>query len=191
MDKKFVSAGILTGGKSSRMGSDKAMLEKDGKSFLEIQMELFADFAEVLVSVAKGKEYPFENVTFVEDELEDYGPLEGIRQLLKASKENWVFVMATDLPFMKKEFIDKILSQIDDCKDYMAVIPCSNERVHVLSGLYSKDVLPLIEELISLDKHAIMALIDKIPVKFVNIDDHLGFEEMIININTPIEYKNM
>lgn len=102
---KNAAAAILCGGKSSRMGFDKAFLPGKNSSTLLLQnaQNLAHFFAELFVVCnsqnrpALAKNLACFNV--LDDEIAHIGPLGGICTALKAAKEPWVFVMACDMPF--------------------------------------------------------------------------------------------
>ena len=102
-----ISIALLAGGKSSRMGKDKALLTYDGKTFLERLIEEFSAFEEILVSVRDENQYELEKygkkVKVIADENFEKGPLEGIRRSLSESKNDFVFISAADMPFMTKD----------------------------------------------------------------------------------------
>ena len=91
-----VSVAILAGGKSSRMGKNKALLTYEGKTFLERLIEEFSDFDEILVSAREENQYDLGRyggkVKLISDENYDKGPLEGIRRVLSEAKNDFVFV---------------------------------------------------------------------------------------------------
>ena len=78
-----ITMGILAGGKSSRMGQDKAHLPWGEKTFLEHLVEETSGFDEVLISVGSVAHWSDSPYQLVVDELNEFGPAEGIYQLLK------------------------------------------------------------------------------------------------------------
>ena len=101
-----VSVAILAGGKSSRMGKNKALLTYEGKTFLERLIEEFSDFDEIIVSSRDENQYDLKDsggkLRFISDENHDKGPLEGIRRALSETKNEFVFICAADMPFLTK-----------------------------------------------------------------------------------------
>ena len=78
---KEIGAGILAGGRSSRLGQDKAFLQWDGQSLLERTIQACRGFEQVLVSVDRKERFAHLAEQMVEDELQNFGPVEGIYQL--------------------------------------------------------------------------------------------------------------
>ena len=121
------AAAILCGGKSIRMGQDKATMRLGGVRLADRLIREFAPCGEVLLSVrddaqaeqirrgfpeerdgAAGSWVP-EELRFVRDEIRDRGPLAGIAASLKHCRRDWLFVTAVDLPYMDKAFADGLL----------------------------------------------------------------------------------
>ena len=101
------SVGILAGGNSTRMGRNKALLEFESKTFLTRIIEEFKDH-EIIISGSYDGEYNIPGIKEVSDENKDYGPVEGIRQILNNSSEEYVFICACDMPFIK-ENLDRVM----------------------------------------------------------------------------------
>ena len=78
MMKMKIAAGVLAGGRSTRMGKNKASLEWKGETFLERVLSVCRDFPEIYVSVDKKEKYVSCGAVLVEDEKQGFGPLEGI-----------------------------------------------------------------------------------------------------------------
>lgn len=102
----------LAGGKSGRMGTDKAMLRlPDGRTFLDQSFSLLASVAKpVFVSRGRCHEYP--DYPAIVDDLEECGPAGGIAACLKKAAENGasgILALACDLPAMTREPLARLL----------------------------------------------------------------------------------
>ncbi len=199
MEKIKITAGILAGGKSSRMGENKAFLPWKGSTFLEKIIALFDGFEEVLVSVAEKNGFQEEFISIaettcyekmaaslVEDVRKDYGPLEGVYRLLLSASCPWIFLTATDMPLLNRDLIIKIAAiPRENC---LAVVLRENGRMHPMCGLYHKEIIPVLEKLFADERHSMQALLERIPVKIIDLEE-LGLEASILtNVNTPEEY---
>ena len=140
------SAVILAGGKSSRMGRDKAFLPVGDTILLDRQIELAreAGAAEVLISGREAVDYTRFNCQILLDEKPDLGPLSGIARGLKAARHPLLLVLAVDMPHMTAEYLKRLLSQ---CGDGVGAIPASGPMIEPLAAFYPKSSLRLIEEL--------------------------------------------
>ena len=151
---------VLAGGKSTRMGRDKAALEFDGQPLVERCADVLRQcFPEVIV--------------VREDDMPCVGPIGGLLTALRRAPE--VFVVACDMPFLDAALIREMAAQLDG---YDAVaIP--GEPLH---AAYSARIVPVIEAQIATSDYSLRNLLAKIRVKTV-----AGPAQ--ININTPQEWE--
>lgn len=190
--KYNMTAGILAGGKSSRMGRNKAFLPWQGTTLLAYEIELLHDFSQIVVSVADEEAYePLKQmgITLVEDVRKGYGPLEGLYQILKQIGQEWVFVTATDMPMLNTALIEAIIAV--ERNSVQAVITKDAVHVHPLCGLYHTSILPILEEMFEEGYHSLYQLLQRIEVRYVSLQE-LGMEENVLtNVNTPEEYESI
>ena len=142
------SAVILAGGKSSRMGRDKAWLEVGGQSLLARQIQIVREIGacEVFVSGRAGVDYSEFGCRVLLDRLVDVGPLAGIERALSEATNSLLLVLAVDMPRMTANFLRHILLR---CNDNSGVVPRVNGRIEPLAAFYPKISLSLISEMIS------------------------------------------
>lgn len=198
--EKVISAGILAGGKSLRMGQNKALLSWRDQTLLEHLAKLVAVATgcnEVLISVAEEAEYRdilkrwqgAAALMPVEDQRRGYGPLEGLYQLLAHGKNPWMFVVATDMPLVSPEFIRQMLGQ--PLEGAQAVVPRDKGRIHPLCGLYHKSALPALEKLLVRGEHRVRGLLEELSVRYVDLE-MTGMDACVLeNVNTPEEYRRV
>ncbi len=186
-----ISIGIVAGGKSSRMGSSKALLELNGKSFLKSVYDELKSSGDVLISVAKKGDFSDLNLeaTFVYDEHKDIGAIEGIYQVLKNAKTEYVFICASDMPLISKDVVSFLSDYISS--DYDCYVVVSKERIHPLCAIYSKKLLPLIEEHIHDGKYRLMDILKYARTKYVSLEKSSVDVRVVKNINTKDLYKKL
>jgi molybdenum cofactor guanylyltransferase len=139
------SAVILAGGKSSRMGRDKAWLQVDGESLLARQVRLVREVGanEVFISGRANTDYSGLGCRVVRDRLVDAGPLGGIESSLAASSSSLLLVLAVDMPKMQVQLLSRLVSR---CGERVGVIPRVNGKIEPLAAFYPKAAAGLIEE---------------------------------------------
>ena len=121
-EKLFINIGILSGGKSSRMGQDKARLEYRGTSFMANMVNMFSDLdicSRIIISSGHFGDYELSDlnggkILQVSDSIRDYGPIEGLFQILNHSDQRWTFITAIDMPFMTRDYVEYLVSFTDD-----------------------------------------------------------------------------
>jgi molybdopterin-guanine dinucleotide biosynthesis protein A len=137
---------ILTGGNSSRMGTDKALLEWKGVPFLEIIISNLRPVCKHIIIVGDRPEYHHFGIPVYDDLIPNAGPLGGIYTGLKSSTTLRNFVIPSDMPFLGHEMIRNI---IDSDAEKEAVIPVVDNREQPLSALYSKEITGKLEGMVN------------------------------------------
>jgi len=131
------SAVILAGGKSSRMGRDKAWLEIGGQTLLARQIALVRELgaAEVFISGRTDTDYSAFGCRVLLDKFPDAGPLAGIERALGAAKSALLLVLAVDLPKLEAEFLRRLTA---GCLETCGVIPKFASHLEPLAAFYPK-----------------------------------------------------
>ena len=186
-----MTAVILAGGKSSRMGRNKAFLKIEGKTFIERQIELLRNvFAEIIISANTPSEYEHLKVPVVEDIFPDKGPLGGIYSGLIMSDSFYTFMLACDMPFVEIELIKHLKSFAEG---HDAVIPKSERGLEPLHAFYSKKCLEPIKKELDSNNLRIISFFPGVSVKIVELDSlpfSGNFKDSIKNLNTMEEYES-
>jgi len=134
------TAALLAGGKSRRMGRDKAFLpvEWQGNSvpLWDRQLSILKAIApaELVVSGPRKQGYPA-SIRVFPDEWDDAGPLGGIATSLARIHQNMLLVLALDLPRIQPGFLQKLLGR---CEADRGVVPMLNNRFEPLVAVYPK-----------------------------------------------------
>ena len=129
---------VLAGGRSRRMGCDKARLCVGGELLVVRQVRLLretgVDECWVSVAAGKGAAYPEirNGVRWVEDAMVDAGPMEGIRQVLEQTAAAWLLVLAVDLPALDADFLRDLRKR---CADGRGVVPVTQRGREPLSAV--------------------------------------------------------
>ena len=175
---------IVAGGKSSRMGSDKALLPFGKyKTLTQYQLQRVTPwFKSVHVSCKNRDKFSFD-ASFIEDtkEFDEFSPLVALYSILN-TLQTPVAILSVDTPFVSKEVYDKLYSYISDFDALIAKSPFGS---HQLCAIYSPAILQILRENITQNDHKIRNLLAKIKTKYVNFDD----DELFTNLNRPDDYK--
>ena len=135
---------ILTGGKSSRMGQDKALMSVGGVPLFRRILEVFETmFDEILVVTNKAGRHAGIGYREVSDIVPDCGPLGGIYTGLSYAKSEQIFVASCDLPFIKASTVKVVISEP---VSYDIVVPDDGGRLHPLHAVYSRKCSPYIRK---------------------------------------------
>ncbi len=187
-----MNAVILVGGKSSRMGTNKAFLEIKGKTFIELQIELLREmFDEISISANTPSEYEYLNLPIYTDIYPGKGPLGGIYTSLINSSSVHTFMLACDMPFVEPALIKHLK---DLTKEYDVVIPKSEKGLEPLHAFYSRKCIEPIKRSLDENNLRIISFLPHVRVKVVELDSLSSsdsFKNSIKNLNTRDDYEGV
>jgi molybdopterin-guanine dinucleotide biosynthesis protein A len=198
-DEKKFSGCVLAGGKSSRMGNDKAWLEINGKTFLENAVDSLRPFCS-LVKIVLNKSQPhfIEKIpaecSYIFDVFENRGALGGIHAALQNCETEFAVILAVDLPFVSRKAIEKLCQAALDSKDFAAIVPHQNDgRVQPLCAVYRvKDCLPKLEELLDEnDSASVRDFLKLISPKYIEANRLSANENLLFNVNHPTDFQSV
>ncbi|MBU2510600.1 molybdenum cofactor guanylyltransferase [bacterium] len=194
--KTKTAAVILAGGKSSRMGQDKSLLEIGGRTLLERVISSVSPLAgEIVIMLSQTQKIPVivsDNrpaIKYGRDHLPERGPLQGIADAIPyINKEmEYVFVLSCDLPHLTWEWLYQM--QQDLVKSRFAQIVCSKDGNHLnpLIAIYRATILLDATSLVKSGKSSCLALLDD--RKVIHVSPPQTQSHIISNINTPLDYR--
>jgi molybdenum cofactor guanylyltransferase len=191
MHAKDMTAVILAGGKSSRMGEDKLLMPLGGKPLIGHVIDTVKPlFGEVVVVTGEPRDYASFPVRAVGDLIQcpQKNSLTGIHAGLRQARTPYVLVMAGDMPFIRPGLLQYLCSQADG---YDVVIPREGDYLQPLCAVYHQNCVPYIEALLSREAYKVMGFFPDVRVRYV--DDCLlrPYDPSLmsfININTPDDY---
>jgi molybdopterin-guanine dinucleotide biosynthesis protein A len=187
-----ISCIVVAGGKSSRLGHNKAKIIVGKKSLFQRVLDSIDFLNSEIIVVTSGKEsfpwltgYPGHQV--VSDIYPDRGPLGGILTGLTVSQSSYNIVVACDMPFLNQGLLSYMIQL---APGFDLVIPRLDDMVEPLHAIYSKNCLAPIERMIKQDNLSVYRLLSSVNVRHVNSDEidrfdpeHLSF----FNINTQAD----
>jgi len=179
---------ILVGGKSRRMGRDKAFLELEGKPLVERLLSVFKEcFSEIILVGDNGQRFSNYDVPVFTD-IYPGSPLGGIYSGLYHSTNRSIFVASCDLAYPNSAVIQQICSLTNG---YDAVVPVLSHGFETLCAVYSKNCLPAMQAMLEGGNHRIFDLYPQINVRSVPyaqlaIADKDG--RAFLSVNTPDEF---
>jgi molybdopterin-guanine dinucleotide biosynthesis protein A len=179
---------ILSGGKSIRMGKDKAFIEVEGVPIIKRIYDLFKELFQEVIIVTNQKEFyaDFDSKTY-SDLIPDKGALGGLYTGIFFSSFYYSFCVACDMPFIRKPLVEYLIESLND-ED--VIVPRTMDGLQPLHAIYSKNCLNPIRKMIEEGKSRIFDFYNLVKVKIVDEKDFLSLDplrESFININTPEE----
>ncbi|WP_427340715.1 molybdenum cofactor guanylyltransferase [Caloranaerobacter sp. DY30410] len=189
---KFGSAVILAGGKSTRMGFDKQLLNINGRRLILCIIEKLKDEFDDIIIVSNNPEYYSDvDCRIVSDIIKDMGPLSGIHSGLMNAKSQYVYFIACDMPVINIDYI-KYMKKCLDSGNYHGCITQIDDWIEPLNAFYSKSIISAIECQLSRGKRSVFSLVKSLDFFVVSEISARKFSpdwDMFINLNTIEEYE--
>ncbi len=183
---------ILAGGENKRFPVTKSFIRIDGEKIIDRNLRMLKEcFKEVFISTNSPELYFYTMVPLIGDVIHTRGPISGILSCLINSRYENVFVMACDMPFVKKELIQLITSYSsgDD-----AVVPMYNSEAQPLLAVYNRRIIPVMERLIGENKKSLKEFLEHVHVRYISEGEINSVDldgRSFININTVEDLKNV
>ncbi len=181
---------ILAGGKSSRMGTDKALINYHGRPQQELLFDLVQEFCEhTFISLREDQQDDLaEKYKVILDQNEYAGPLNGILSAHKKYPEAAWLVIACDLPLLKKETLHLLVKGRNANKDATALATKASGLPEPLASIWEPTGLQHVKEYL-------VKATSSCPRKFLlNTDTHLIFPEnddVLANANSMLDYQRI
>ena len=196
---------ILAGGRSRRMGRDKAFVPFDGRPLVARAVALGRSISPLAMLVVHRDHLDEDRycqlaadlkIRLCADEYDYKGPLGGLVTALRSGQTgngqpgSSVVLLACDMPYLTRELI-QLLIERHRVGGYAATVPVDQEgRLQPLVGVYSQSVLQVAEEMIRLDILRFEALLDRVRTRvidFTEIAELRGSERFFTNLNRPAD----
>lgn len=169
-----LSVGILAGDRA--YGAGNAKVRAANRMTIKKLKEELSPLGDVLISAALKKDYE-DLSSFV---LEDNSPLEGIYNLIRLANEEYIFVCGADMPNISKDLAEYMYGFI--CSDYDCYCIEDEDFIQPLCAIYSKKMLPLIEEALRRGDYKLMNLIRASKVKYISLK-YTTFDKAVLRNN--------
>ncbi len=140
----MITIAVQAGGKSSRMGEDKALIRLAGIPLIERVLARIDGLAnEILITTNRPETLTHLNLRMVGDEVPGAGALHGLKTALDAARGEIVLVLSCDTPFVSRELLEHLLSRAHDAD---AIVPKHGDKYEPLQAVYNRSrCLPAVE----------------------------------------------
>ena len=188
--KTNMTAIILAGGNSIRMGQNKAFVPIDGVPIItRIHTLLTELFDEVIIITNQNDLFKNLDSRIYADLLPDKGALGGLYTGVFFSSFDYSFCVACDMPFIKGSLVQFLIRNRDNAD---AVVPRTSDGLQPLHAIYSKGCLDAMRRVIDQGKYKIIDFYNLVKVKILEESDFLYLDplkESFMNVNTPEELR--
>lgn len=190
-----IEAFILIGGRSSRLGSDKAFVELGGKTLMQGAVDVVRKALDCRIKIVAGDSEQFavkaiaSDIPFIFDLYAGRGPLGGLHAALANAVAPWIFILACDYPLVTAEIVRILSTRISD--EFAAVVPEQEDgRLQPLCAFYRVGrVLPVVEETLRKPRptppmHEVVTLLEPRIVSYREYAASAEGGDPFLNINT-------
>lgn len=182
-----VSAAVMAGGRSRRMGRDKAWIEFEGRPLIARVIDVLREVADEVIIVANEARYEELGVRVVADRFPEGGALGGIATGVGAAQHDLVLVAACDMPFTSAAVWRSLVERADGSD---AVVPMIAGEYETLHALYTKRCLPAMESALASSRMRVISFFPEVRVSEVGEDELRAVDpdlRSFTNVNTPEE----
>ncbi|MGD0403154.1 MAG: molybdenum cofactor guanylyltransferase [Candidatus Acidiferrales bacterium] len=182
---------VLAGGKSSRMGVDKALLEIDGVSLIGRAARLLQSITGDPTIIASTSLYSSLGTKIVTDDWPGHGPLGGMATALRVSQTPWNLIIACDLPYLTKAWLDFLIERALKSKAD-AVVPMNERGPEPLCAMYHKSAENRIRSAVEGGVHKVTDSFPRLRVEYVEPREWKAFASeglLFKNVNSPADYE--
>lgn len=186
--EKEITAIILAGGQSKRMGTDKGLLKLNGKPFIKHICEALQPIvgSDIIIS-SSNKEYDGLGYTRVEDIIENKGPVGGLYSALKSSKTKLNLVLSVDVPLVSSELLEWVIENHDET--FMVTQTAVGDKTSPLVAVYDRSMRIVCGEHMAGNQLKLQKMVEDVKHQTIVIPEEWG--NQVQNINTQEEYQNL
>lgn len=188
---KQIAGFILAGGESSRMGRDKALLELNGEPLVVRAAQLVETLAGTPTIVGAPERLGGLGFTVIADDWPGAGPLGGIATALHASSSAWNLIVACDLPYLTKAWLENIVGlALESSAD--AVLPMNERGAEPLCAMYQKKCEPAIRAALKRGTRKVTEGLAGLRVESIAPAEWKAFDSdglLFKNMNSPADYE--
>ncbi|MFB3064916.1 MAG: molybdenum cofactor guanylyltransferase [Planctomycetota bacterium] len=180
---------VLAGGRSRRMGQDKATLPFGDETLLDRTVRIVRKVVPEVLVVSREDQPRVGDFRVVHDSSEGLGPLAGLVMGLEVMSSERAFLTSCDVPFLKPEYLRRM---IELSQGYPITVPLVDGYHMTTSAVYTRDVLPIAQELLAARRLRPLFLVEAVDARIVTADDLRDVDpdlQSFRNCNTQEEYE--
>lgn len=189
---------ILAGGENRRIPYIKGLLNVNGLTIIERNLAILKEvFCKVVISTNSPEVYfPF-GVQLIGDIINERGPMTGLFSVLAATGADSVFVIACDMPFVKKELIIYMKERFEvlsSSQGIDAMIPFFKGEMEPLVGIYTSSLTVRLEEALRAGEKGLYAFLRKLNTLYIDEKEIKDIDPeglSFVNINTLEDYERI
>jgi molybdenum cofactor guanylyltransferase len=174
---------VLTGGRSTRMGRDKALLPIEGSLLVERTAERVRAAAGSVTLIGAPGRYAHLELPVLPDLVEDFGPIGGLHTALTATHADWNLVVACDMPGLTALFLSDLLAAARQL-GCACLAPQTGSGLHPLCAVYHRRAAAAVEFAM---EHKLLKMHDLLK-SIGAVSWPVADASLLENVNTPLEW---
>ena len=178
---------VLSGGRSTRMGSDKGLLNYHGKNQREFLFELLSKNCEKVFTSCNSEQNIPSYLNPLTDQFQYKSPINGILTALSTAPETGWIIVAVDMPHVTQEVIELLISNRNEDLVATCFFNHLEKFPEPLLTIWEPKALPLLSSFVETERISPRAFLQENKVQLVSTND----ERIFVNVNTPNEYNRV
>ncbi len=184
------AAYVLVGGKSSRFGRDKALIEVDGKPLAAHVAGIADQVADHVTFVGDPTRYEHLGLPVIPDAVLGFGPAAGVAAALAHTSAKWNLIVACDMPRLQVEFL-RYLFEAAESSEAQAVVPVQPDgREQPLCAVYSDSLKEPFQAAVAGGVRRVGAVLEPLNVRYLAPREYARIDpsgDVFANVNTPAD----
>lgn len=178
---------ILAGGNSRRMGTDKGLMQYNGRPMVEYSIELLQPFCADILLVTANPAYEVYGLKTVTDIFPGAGPLGGLHAGLTASSTEINFCLSCDMPHMQRAFIQRLITL---ALPGTCIVPVTHQP-QPLAAIYPRSAMSIAESNLRSGNYRMTDFLSQCNTRYIAADQTASWynENTFRNINSPDDLK--
>jgi molybdopterin-guanine dinucleotide biosynthesis protein A len=189
--KKDIAGFVLAGGKSSRMGQDKALLALNGQPLLQRAAYLVRAATGADAVVVGAKREGFADCAFVSDDWPDAGPLGGIATALRVTDAEWNLIVACDMPYLTRAWLEFLIGRAQASAADVVLVE-NNGRLEPLCAMYHRRSEAALRAALGRGMRKVTEVLRSLQLDTIQPAEWQAFDAsgcLFKNVNSPADYE--
>jgi len=187
IDSQKYSGILLAGGKSSRMGKDKAFMKYGDRFLYEYSLSVLSFFSGDILLSSSNLNFNNAGYRIIPDEIIGIGPIGGIYSCLSKIKNESAIVLSCDLPLISTDLVSRLINNSGSFEITIALN--HKNQPEPLIGIYSASIIPLLKRRIDAGQYKMLELFSEARTNFVSMTDFPP--EVFSNLNKPDDFNSL
>jgi molybdenum cofactor guanylyltransferase len=184
-----ISVYIAAGGKSSRMGTDKGLMEFKGKRMIDYLTETLMSIPVPFTMISQNKAYDAIGVEVIKDIIPEKGPMGALQTALHHSPTEYILLLSCDSPFVAAMAFEHLVSKLTHQE---VLVARTMSRINPLFAVYQRTIKSKVDECINRNELKMLSLIESCSYEEIDMSEiEKKYPLSFMNINTPDDVKEI